>query len=234
MTQRCPGRATSTGRSGWGGRSNRTLSVGTHTITLTATDSGALTGATFVSIDVVASNAAPDVAITSPADGSTFTSGQSIDLQGSATDAEDGALTGASLAWTSDRDGPLGSGETFARDDLSVGDHTITLTATDSDGSDASASVNITVSAPAAPTAVIAGAVLFAATPLPDITVTLSGEADRTQMTTSIGQFLFMDLAAGTYTVTISNYPTYANFPFTSQTVTLGDGERETIIFRAP
>ena len=213
---------------------DRTLSVGTHTITLTATDSGALTGATFVSIDVVASNAAPDVAITSPADGSTFTSGQSIDLQGSATDAEDGALTGASLAWTSDRDGPLGSGETFARDDLSVGDHTITLTATDSDGSDASASVNITVSAPAAPTAVIAGAVLFAATPLPDITVTLSGEADRTQMTTSIGQFLFMDLAAGTYTVTISNYPTYANFPFTSQTVTLGDGERETIIFRAP
>ena len=54
--------------------------------------------------------------------------------------------------------------------------------------------------------------------------MTLSGEADETQVTTVLGQFLFQDLAAGSYTVTISNYPSYANFPFTSRTVTIADG----------
>ena len=209
------------------------LSVGTHVITLTATDSGGLSSGTSVTIEI-SGNAPPVPAITSPADGSIFTVGELIDFQGTATDTEDGVLGSTSLEWTSDRDGSLGTGETLLRDDLSVGDHTITLTATDSRGSTGSVSVNITVNVPAAPTALIAGAVIFAMTPLADITVTLSGDADATQLTTVIGQFLFMDLAAGTYTVTISNYPTYANFPFTTQTVTLGDGERASIIFRAP
>ncbi len=209
------------------------LSVGTHVITLTATDSGGLKGTTSVTIEITG-NAPPIASITSPVNGATYTAGQPVDFQGSATDPEDGALTGGSIAWTSSLDGALGVGETFSRDDLTVGDHVVTLSATDSWGSVGTASVDITVAAPAAPSAVIAGAVIFAMTPLADITVTLSGDADATQMTTTIGQFLFMDLAAGTYTVTISNYPTYANFPFTSQTVMLGDGERATIIFRAP
>ncbi len=209
------------------------LSVGTHVITLTATDSGGLSSGTSVTIEI-SGNAPPVPAITSPADGSIFTVGELIDFQGTATDTEDGDLTGASLAWTSSLDGPIGTSRAFLRSDLSEGDHRITLSATDSRGSVGSTSVDITVRPPAAPTSLIAGAVIFARTPLPDITVTLSGDADATQTTTIIGQFLFMDLAAGTYTVTISNYPTYANFPFTSQTVTLGDGERASIIFRAP
>jgi subtilisin family serine protease len=52
-------------------------------------------------------NTAPSVTITSPANGATFTTGTSISFSGAASDAQDGDLTG-NLAWTSDRDGPIG------------------------------------------------------------------------------------------------------------------------------
>ncbi len=88
----------------------------------------------------------PTVTITSPADGSTFNKGDTITFTGSATDPEDGALTGSSLVWTSSIDGQIGTGESFTKNDLSVGTHTITLTATDSEGATGTASVTITVS----------------------------------------------------------------------------------------
>ena len=43
---------------------------------------------------------APTVAITSPADGTAFTAGSSIQLSGTGDDADDGPLTGASLWWS--------------------------------------------------------------------------------------------------------------------------------------
>lgn len=93
-------------------------------------------------------NIAPTVAITAPPDGSSFTEGDPINFAGSASDPEDGPLTGASLVWTSDIDGQIGTGESFVRDDLSVGTHTITLTATDSQGAAGSQSIQITVNLP--------------------------------------------------------------------------------------
>ena len=95
-------------------------------------------------------NDAPSAQITSPADGSTFDAGAEISFQGSGDDPEDGSLTGASLVWTSDRDGQIGTGTTFTRSDLSEGDHTITLTATDSEGATGTAAVSITVGEDAA------------------------------------------------------------------------------------
>lgn len=94
-------------------------------------------------------NDAPTAQITVPADGSTFEAGTEIEFQGSGNDPEDGNLTGAALVWTSDRDGEIGTGTSFARSDLSEGTHTITLTATDSEGESGTATVSITVGAEA-------------------------------------------------------------------------------------
>ena len=47
----------------------------------------------------VGGNQAPTATIAGPADESTYQAGQSITLSGSGSDAEDGALSGASLSW---------------------------------------------------------------------------------------------------------------------------------------
>jgi hypothetical protein len=82
------------------------------------------------------SGGAPTATITSQPGYSSYqhSSGRSITLTGTATDPEDGALTGASLVWTSNLDGTLGTGTSLTTSSLSVGSHTITLTATDSNG----------------------------------------------------------------------------------------------------
>ncbi|MBW2607233.1 MAG: hypothetical protein JRD05_06300 [Deltaproteobacteria bacterium] len=90
-------------------------------------------------------NNPPTADITSPSDGSEYDEGDTIIFNGTGDDPEDGSLTGGSLVWTSSRDGQIGTGTYFTRDNLSVGTHTITLTATDSQGATGTESVNITV-----------------------------------------------------------------------------------------
>ena len=97
---------------------------------------------------VAPTNDPPTVSITSPADGSTSDSGATILFEGTASDTEDGDLTG-SLAWTSDIDGAIGTGGSFSTT-LSDGNHTITAEVTDSDEATGSASVSITVGTPPA------------------------------------------------------------------------------------
>lgn len=77
--------------------------------------------------------ASPMADIFHPGDMETRDADKPIPFIGEAMDAEDGALTGAALVWTSDLSGQIGTGTMFDAP-LSVGTHVITLTATDSDG----------------------------------------------------------------------------------------------------
>ena len=78
-------------------------------------------------------NTPPVVTVTSPLNGETFDEGVAISFVGMATDTEHGDLS-TGLAWSSDRDGPIGTGATFIDDTLSAGVHAVTATVTDGGG----------------------------------------------------------------------------------------------------
>ena len=99
-------------------------------------------------------NTAPTVTIDAPGDGHTVNQGDSVAFAGSATDLEDGDIS-ASLAWTSNHDGTIGTGASFSTIELSVGVHTITATVTDSGASSASDTVDVTVNVTGGPTSAI-------------------------------------------------------------------------------
>ncbi|MEW6249297.1 MAG: S8 family serine peptidase [Planctomycetota bacterium] len=99
-------------------------------------------------------NNPPTVTITAPPDGTTVTEGTAITFTGTATDPEDGDIS-ASLVWTSNLQGQIGTGASFTRT-LNVGTHAITASVTDSGGLSGSDVVTVIVQSastpPAAPT----------------------------------------------------------------------------------
>ncbi len=140
--------------------STAALSVGSHTLTASVTDSGGLGGSDVITVTVNAVNTAPTVTITAPADGASFDAGTSVGFAGSASDAEDGNIS-AALAWSSDLDGAIGSGASFSTAALSVGSHTLTASVTDSGGLGASDVISVTVSVVSSPGDVILSEVLY-------------------------------------------------------------------------
>jgi hypothetical protein len=90
----------------------------------------------------------PQITVSTPAEGETFTGGLPIIARVTGFDWEDGALTDEAVSWSSDKDGDLGTGLWVMIPNLSVGEHVLTATATDSDGKQGSASVHITIIAP--------------------------------------------------------------------------------------
>ncbi len=87
----------------------------------------------------------PTVTINSPDTGARATTLAAVPLDGSATDPQDGTLGDARLRWSSDRDGTLGTGGHLLVDDLTPGQHTLTLTATNAHGQTSSATTAITI-----------------------------------------------------------------------------------------
>lgn len=87
----------------------------------------------------------PTATITHPGDADgPRPAGTPIPWIGNASDPQDGALTGASLVWSSDQSGVFGDGESFDAE-LPVGTHVVTLTATDSDGNIGTDSIVVVV-----------------------------------------------------------------------------------------
>src|SRR5207253_520266 len=107
----------------------KSLSLGLHTITAAATNSGTLTGSAQIHLIV----ARPTVIIAAPATGALYKPGDAVSFVGFASDPVDGSLTG-SMAWTSSLDGALGTGGSLTVTTLRSGTHTITASATNRRG----------------------------------------------------------------------------------------------------
>lgn len=139
------------GELGTGGTlSMDSLSVGMHIITLVAIDQDGAKATASVTLQI---NGRPLVAISSPPVDNLFNPGDEISFNGSASDPEEGTLSGAALIWTSDMDGQLGTGTRFTYSDLSAGTHEISLTATDGGGAATTAVRTVIINTP--PTAAV-------------------------------------------------------------------------------
>lgn len=92
----------------------------------------------------------PTVNVASPLNGGKYRRGEFLHLDGSASDASDGSITGAQLQWSDDRLTPTAIGTGQSTDfrlpaTAPLGDHHITLTATDGSGHSSSRTVTITI-----------------------------------------------------------------------------------------
>jgi hypothetical protein len=118
------------------------LDEGEHFITLTVTDSTDKEGSDSVVINVGPPNSAPTCAITAPASGSAGSEGETVMFEADVDDV-DVPANWLAVAWTSDKDGPIGSSTPdssgsvlFPYESLTVNTHVITMTVTDEMGAD--------------------------------------------------------------------------------------------------
>ena len=161
---------------------------GARTITAVVSDTrGAQASVTFVATVLVRPNQPPEVAIALPADGADYLALESVLFSGSATDAEDGNLSGA-LQWTSSLDGAIGSAATVDTTALSVGTHMITAAVTDSGGLTGESSVTLDILPNALP-------VIAVSSPVEGVSITLGDALDLAAVATDaesgdLSQFL--------------------------------------------
>ncbi len=113
-------------------------------IRVLATD-GLNTGQADSRVPIRVADKPPQVTISHPADGATWTPGTVLVLEGSSYDPEDGFLAGPALTWRSDKAGVLGTGTTVSLTALASGDHVITLTGRDAGGQEGNASIVLRV-----------------------------------------------------------------------------------------
>lgn len=125
---------------------------GPFTAELTVTDPAG--GVDTEQVQIHAGNTPPEVTVSAPADRSTYRDGVAVPLRGSATDADDGAMTGSALRWEivlqhGLHQHPLSAASGAESQFTPLTEHDadshylITLTATDSGGLSASRTVRI-------------------------------------------------------------------------------------------
>lgn len=120
------------------------MSIGTHSITVTATDEFGASGE--AEIEMTLRNSAPGVTILSPADAATFFSSQLVTMRVNVIDLDE-TIADADIEWNSSVDGvlvPAVSSRDFIIS-LSEGTHTVTARAVDANGLEASDSVVVTI-----------------------------------------------------------------------------------------
>lgn len=128
------------------------LAVGRHIIWLKVVNAARLSAMDSVVVEVLPGDPevspTPSIQIKSPRGGAVFATGTEIQLIGWGTDESGERLAEEQLSWSSDVDGPIGTGETLRVASLSRGRHLITLTGTDGRGLVLTASVAITIADP--------------------------------------------------------------------------------------
>src|SRR5207249_4834818 len=217
VTSRIQRASSRDGALGGGGTRTVTLSEGSHVLTASVTDTDGATGSAQVRLTVTAT--APVVTITGPADGTTVFAGTSLAFSGTANDATDGNLS-ASLRWSSDRDGLIGSGASFATTRLSAGTHLITASATDRGGLTGRAQRTVivrppnvapavSIAAPTSGTSLITGKpVLLAATATDaedgDLSTAVRWASSRDGALGTGGALVLASLSVGSHTITAS------------------------------
>ncbi|MEP6893099.1 MAG: hypothetical protein ABI927_04890, partial [Gaiellaceae bacterium] len=130
-----------------------TLSCGDETPTVITTVSNGLYQSSLTDAEATKTFSStekdPAPAIAAPLKGANFGVGSKVAYNGSAFDAEEGALSGNSLKWYLDADlTPIGTGKAFDLPAPPAGDHIVKLVATDSAGS---ASTQVTIHVDGAP-----------------------------------------------------------------------------------
>jgi hypothetical protein len=137
------------GSLGTGGDLWVSLPQGSHTITLAVKDSLGETGQDSIAVSVQAGEGYPTAQILKPTNNTIVGIGELVSFEGKGSDPEDGDLAGSSLVWTSNVDGPLGTGKsiqkTLSGDKCNTILHTITLEVTDKDGHKATHSIVVVV-----------------------------------------------------------------------------------------
>jgi hypothetical protein len=136
------------------------LTAGSHIIGLYVTDSAGANCVDWVAYVVESDEETdnpPVVVITSPDEGDSFKDGETIEFEALVSDVED-AEDALDIVWESDIDGVLSTDGAdsdgsvgFSTDDLSPGEHTITITVTDSDGNSTTDTVVIVITENAGP-----------------------------------------------------------------------------------
>lgn len=127
------------------------LPVGAHTVRVTVMDTDDMTADDHVNVDVVEFDELPTVQITAPPDSQIVDEHDTVNFAATATDNQDTTLL--DVEWTSDlhvaaldTTAPSANGAIqFQTDQLTAGEHVITITVTDGTGQEASDSIGLTV-----------------------------------------------------------------------------------------
>ncbi|MCU1285609.1 MAG: hypothetical protein JWO13_1959 [Acidobacteriales bacterium] len=182
----------------------------TFTAVLTVTNTKGLSSTAQVKITI--GSTPPTATITAPANGAVYNIGDQVTYAGSATDAKDGTLSGASLQWTillhhqdhvHTAAQTTGSGGTFTvenHDAIGYFYYEIILTATNSDGLQDTKSVSIQINRP---TGNMIGNVVDARNNkgVAGVVVSYSGGSNTTDAN---GAYVLLNVPPGNYTLTTS------------------------------